>query len=253
MKKDTSITIKKLLGKPTKLYEIFHHKTKRSVNDISLDPHEWPEEWKKIYYKGYARFPEIKLPKPYLLKNNSLKNALNNRTSKREFTKDPLSTKTLSSLLYYGSGINQSRGNRFYPSAGARYPIETYVLSLNSELTKGLYHYYVKNHSLEELVRLSTLDVKSYFSQEWVGNASNIIIFSAMFERNTMKYGDRGYRMLLQEAGHMIQNMNLVCASLHIAACSTDGFYDDELNKLLDIDGLKESVIAVLVVGSDIA
>ncbi|MBM3712971.1 MAG: SagB/ThcOx family dehydrogenase, partial [Actinobacteria bacterium] len=178
--------------------------------------------------------------------------ALIQRKSSRIFTKR-LSLSQIGTLLYYSSGINKNKHfnepYRFYPSAGARYPLELYIISLRSNLPSGLYHYYVKNHSLEVLLRMEKFDFNKYLLQKAFNKCSVLIIITAVFQRNLMKYGDRGYRYILIEAGHVGQNIYLLSSALNLNCCAVGGFVDDSLNNLLHIDGLHESVLYVFAVG----
>lgn len=246
--------LNELLGKPIFLFQKYHNKTKLKKTSKELESNDWPESWKKIYFKSYPRFNETILPKPNLKTEISLKKTLVTRSSNRNFSKNPLSTKQLSTLLYYSAGLKDStnpNAGRFYPSAGARYPLEVYVLSTNSELPNGLYHYYLKNNSLEELFIIDEPNVFQYVTpQKWIKNVSCLIIITSVFSRNTMKYGERGYRHVLTESGALLQNLYLNSAALNINCCSVGSYIDTEINKLLDIDGLEESVVNVLLIGS---
>lgn len=75
-------------------------------------------------------------------------------------------------------------------------------------------------------------------------------MISAVFDRSEMKYGDRGYRHIMTEYGHLAQNVYLVGTTLDLGVCSIGGFVDDALNKIIDVDGKVESVIGVIAVGS---
>ena len=66
-----------------------------------------------------------------------------------------------------------------------------------------------------------------------------------------MKYGERGYRFILQESGHIAQNVYLLCEALGLKCCALGGFRisDEQIEKFLGIDGLTESIVYTLVVG----
>lgn len=252
MKKTDDINA--LLGKSLKLFEKFHNSTKIKKLPKKVDSSEWPKEWKTVYYKGYERFDEFILPKPVLPKRISFKDVLVNRKSERGFSSQPLSLEKLSTLLYYGAGMKKQHEideKRFYPSAGSRYPLEVYILSTNvSEVVSGVYHYYLKEHSLEELVLFKrNSNFKELFSQEWVHKAAITIVITAVPRRSTMKYEDRGYRHILAEAGHLAQNLYLISSALNLACCAIGGYVDNNIHELLDIDGVNESVVYVLAVG----
>ncbi|MCL4364040.1 SagB/ThcOx family dehydrogenase [Patescibacteria group bacterium] len=244
--------LNELLGKSFSLSEEFHQKTK--LKKIS-DDHTFnkvPKEWKTVQFKSYPRFKELVLPKPKII-DPSLKKILIERKSSRNFSRHPLSLEKLSGLLYYSAGLKTYKEpwlvNRFYPSAGSRYPLEVYLISLNSQLPMGLYHYYLKNHSLEKIQSFDRFKASNYFRPDWVEKSSVIIIITAVFKRNTIKYGDRGYRHILIEAGHLGQNLYLMASVFKLSCCAMGGYYDDRLNELIDIDGHSESVIYTLALG----
>ena len=159
----------------------------------------------------------------------------------------------ISNLLYYSAGLRSKNssmvGNRFYPSGGARYPLEVYLLPINTVLPPKIYHYYPKNHSLECLFPLKNFSFKNYFNQPWLSHSAFLIIITAVFKRTMVKYGDRGYRHILLEAGHLGQNFYLTSAGLNLGCCAIGGYYDQRLEKLLQIDGVKESIVYVLAFG----
>lgn len=252
----SKIDINKLLNKPLLLWEKFHIKTKnkhttKNILDNKIDV---PESWKTIYYKSYIRFRKFKLPDPKLL-NIGLKDVIEKRGSVRWYSNRPLSLKNISTILYYSSGIKKMTSlpfkNRYYPSAGARYPLEIYIISTNTSIPIGVYHYNVKSNYLEQLFKLDKFDATPYFlDQTWINKAGCIILVTAIFKRTTDKYGERGYRNILIESGHVGQNIYLICEALNIGCCAITGFDDDKLNKLLDIDGLNESVIYAFALGN---
>jgi len=241
------------LNKPKFYYEIFHQKTKLREFPPETEMKDWPENWKKISFKGYSRLKEVRLPEPSLPKV-TLEKALLGRKSARDYH-GPISIRQLSSLLYFSCGlqrnINKYKLNRFYPSAGARYPLETYVISQYVKgLQNGLYHYYIRSHSLEKLMEFDTFDHTKYFRQASVGQSAAIILVSAIFNRTTVKYGNRGYRFVMLEAGHLGQNIYLISAALNMGCCAIGGFIENKLDKLVDIDGLHESVIYAFALGN---
>lgn len=242
-----------LLKRPSLTYEKFHSLTNINPKMFSikqLGRSEWPKTWKKRYYKGYPRLVQVVLPKPRL-KLSSLQVILEERRSKRIFSTVPISKQSLSTLLYYSAGINpyNKKIDRFYPSAGARFPLETYIISTNTQLSKGLYHYYVPSHCLEKLYQFNDFKFEDYFNQRWIRKTNLLVLITGVFKRNTLKYQDRGYRYILLEAGHMGQNFYLVSTALGLSCCAIGGFADNNFNKLLDIDGINESILYALAIG----
>lgn len=244
--------IKQLLGEELELYEKFHNATKvKEFEEIDLK--DWPDSWKTVFFKAYARFPEIKLPIPKL-PNTSLKKVLFDRKSTRKFSKKQLDINILSSLLYYSAGLKSHKlnqnANRFYPSGGSRYPLEIYIYPLNANLQQGIYHYYVKNNSLEQLPEVDQNEFLRCFHHEWVKNAGCIIIVTAAFKRNTVKYSNRGYRFVLTEVGLLAQNIYLLSTALKIGCCAVGGYKENKLEEILDISDSDESVVGAFIIGN---
>lgn len=245
--------LNELLKTPIFLYEKYHAKSLIKRKKKDLDPSKWPVMWTRIFYKGYLRFPELSLPNPRLKSSISLLKTLQERHSHRNFSAMKLSLLEISTLLYFSSGMkdlyDSENTKRFYPSAGNRYPLEVYILSLNSELPPGLYHYYLKTNRLEILKSLPNFNFDDYFLAEWAGKAGCIIFITSIFERTTVKYGERGYKFCLLEAGHLGQNIYLLATGLNLKCCGLGGVLETKVDELLDIDGIKESLIYTIALG----
>jgi SagB-type dehydrogenase family enzyme len=80
-------------------------------------------------------------------------------------------------------------------------------------------------------------------------NASLIVFITAVFERSVFKYGDRGYRFIFLEAGHVAQNINLVATALGLGSVNIGGFFDREIDEFLDLDGVTHSTIYMVAIG----
>ena len=205
--------------------------------------------------KIYPRLPRHRLPEPDLQFHRSLNNVLLERTSAQEFRPEPFSLSLLSSFLAsVGTRPNspfQGDTRRTYPSAGARYPGETYLITLNCEaIAPGLYHYALEDHELEELwIRDLGEELREATNDSRVVSASAIIVFSLVYGRIFEKYGKRGLRYGLMELGHMAQNISLTAAALQKGCCEIGGFVDKTVNGWLDIDGDSESAALLVALG----
>ena len=242
--------IKQLLNTPTNAWEKFIYLTEnKASHPFVMNPKGSIN--KKTQYKGYGRLPELPLPKPHLSEEISLVSSFEKRSSSRSFEHSSICNNELSTLLKYGFGLNTHKeSGRFYPSAGAKYPLEAYIVALNTEVPHGVYHYYVKNHSLESLLLTDSIQLSEIFNIKefsWLKDISLIIIITALIHRTTQTYGNRGLNYILIEAGHAAQNICLVAGSLSRNICPIGGFYEDGIHKLLDIDGETERAVYALV------
>lgn len=215
---------------------------------------DWPQEWKTTYYKTYPRFKKIELPE--VERSADFFSLVKKRKSERDFRKLPVDIEALSTLLQYSCGVTKTGTNghsRAQASGGGRFPIEIYpiVFRGSEALRSGLYHYNVREHALDVLWQRPFADeqIKELFTYEWVQDASAVILMTAVFYRNQMKYGERGYRYILLEAGHIGQNIYLNAAALGLKCCALGGTRDENLEKLLGIDGVAESVVYAVALG----
>lgn len=224
-------------------------------------PKKIPKSWTTVHFKTYPRLNKIRLTKIFSKKESLLIHTLKRRRSTRIFSSVPISIKDLSYLLLYSSGIvnfksELDESNRFYPSAGARYPLEIYPLVVNGteDLKAGLYHYNVKEHFLEILLendlKRSLLEATGNFEQ--ITNASVVFIITGVLNRTRVKYGDRAYRYVLLEAGHMAQNLLLLATGLEMANLAVGGYVDSKITKLLDLELVKEVPLYMIVVGGHV-
>ena len=206
-------------------------------------------------YKEYPSSRKIALPDPEPAGNQVLADVLKRRRSVRSFSTKPLDLEQLSYLLWTSTGVQRKeRGLEFRtaPSAGALYPIETYIVANNVEsLAVGVYHYSIKLHLLEE-VKLGdfTNDVaKAALGQGMCSKAAVVFVWTALFDRSKWKYKQRAYRYIYLDAGHIAQNLALAAVGLGLGSCQVGAFFDDEMNEVFDVDGVDESVIYLSVVG----
>lgn len=210
---------------------------------VPIDMAQWPASWKRVTFKEYTRFEAIELPPPDVL-NVPLGSVLRNRNSTRTFSSHvPIEAASLSTVLYYTAGINHQRSGPFgsehsvrhYPSGGALYPLEVYVhIRTVKGLEPGLYHYRVSDHRLERLTEKENMDILESI-YPWAKESAAQIIVTALWERNFQKYGDYGYPMVLIEAGHMMQNLQLASEACALKYCSYYGFNAPVIEKELAI------------------
>ncbi|MFH1552924.1 MAG: SagB/ThcOx family dehydrogenase [Candidatus Omnitrophota bacterium] len=206
-------------------------------------------------YKEYPASRKIELSHPESLKPLSLDEILKKRRSIRDFSTNPISKEELSYLLWASTGIARREdgyGFRTSPSAGGLYPIETYMVLNNVEsIAKGIYHYSVQDHAVEEL-RAGDLgeDVaRAALEQKMCAEAAVVFIWTAIFRRSEWKYGQRAFRYVYLDAGHIAANLALAAVYLGLGSCQIAALFDDEINRLVDVDGTDESVVYMSAVG----
>jgi SagB-type dehydrogenase family enzyme len=202
--------------------------------------------------KDYPESTRIALPPVSVPPDLSLARAIDQRRSLRDYADRALTTTELSWLLGAATGITGPGGLRAAPSAGAQYPIETYVVAARVEdIEPGIYHYAPANHALER-VRGGTFGgdlVIAGLGQEFLGQAPVVLVLSAIFQRLRWRYRERAYRYALLEAGHIGQNVYLAAEAAGLGACAVGAFFDDAINGLLEVDGVEEAALILVPVG----
>jgi len=206
-------------------------------------------------YKTYPKAPKIALDSPDESGGMPLWETIRRRQSVRNFKNTPLGKKHLSQLLWATQGISRRQMDyefRTSPSAGALYPIETYLIINNVEdIDQGVYHYPVKEHQLD-LVKKGDfrLDIaRAALDQDMAYAANVVFIWTAVFARSKWKYKQRAYRYVYLDAGHIAENLALAAVSLGLGSCQIGALYDEESNRIIEIDGLQESTLYMSVIG----
>lgn len=189
-----------------------------------------------VFYKEYPRLPSVDLPK--IADFDDLETLLEMRESTRVFSDKPLNLEYLSRIIRSCRIVDSKRSpeKRTYPSGGARFPVELYVISLNVEgLSSGAYHYNIRRESLENLWNKDLRNKQRELISPYLENPAAIVIFTSVMARSEVKYGFRAYPYSLIEAGHMGQNIHLTCTKLGVGSCSVSGFVDTSVKEILDL------------------
>ncbi len=249
----------------------------RTVKDIPLPerrallkgyPGDWQPDTDRA--KGVAEPPRhkpvpadavrLKLPPPATATTITLADALRHRRSHRAYTDESLTLAELSFLLWSAQGITQPAApgtdepaRRTAPSAGGRYPLETYVVALRvAGVPTGIYRYLPDTHELvtgRAAANLPARLVEACYGQEFVGTAAAVIAWTAVPERTEWKYGYLAPRMIAMEAGHACQNLYLACETVGAGTCAFLGYDQARLDALLGVDGENEFTVYLAPLG----
>lgn len=233
--------------------DLFQERTKYHRHAMRGKHLDWAN--KPDAFKRYPEAPTVELPLPMDVPPMALWRTLGERRSVRDYANEPLTRMQLSQLTWAAQGVTARSGGyllRTAPSAGALYPVETYVvLNAIEGVDRGIYHYDVQNHRLacvregdfRRAVAGSALD------QAMCAQAPLVFTWTALFERSKWKYDQRAYRYVYLDAGHIAQNVALAAVALGLGSCQIAALYDDECNALLDLDGIEESILYMTAVG----
>lgn len=188
---------------------------------------------------------------------------INERRSLRKYDPDyRISVNELNLLLKNAYGVTRREelgegqgymGYRNVPAAGGLYPLELYLVLFRGHIKPGLYHYQVRDNTLE-LIRPGEFlpEMRKLINAEpWIdiNSANGVILMTGMIERLGIKYGERSYRFLQQETGFVTYLMSLIAHHMGLGSCVAGMYLDDELNRFIGVDGVFETMQNTLIFG----
>jgi len=189
---------------------------------------------------------EILLPLPHKMTGMVVEEAILLRRSLRDYRPEPLTIDQLSMILWAAQGITELRWRfRAAPSAGATYPLEVYVVigkegvkGYGGFIEAGVYKYDILRHALILVKKGDVRDelYRAALDQPWVRDAPVNIVICAVYERTTRVYGERGYRYVYMEVGHVGQNIYLMATALGLGTVAIGAFYDDWVARIINAE-----------------
>ncbi len=206
-------------------------------------------------FKRYPEAEKVLLSRRWDGKESNLWQILQKRRTQRTYAPSEITLTDLSLLLWACQGVTAQAGPyylRTAPSAGALYPVETYVATSRVKgVEPGLLHFDVRGFQLERLSSGPAVhDISnSALGQRFLAKAAVVFVWTAILRRNMSKYGHRGLRYIFLDAGHICQNLLLAAEALDFGACPVAAFFDNEINALLGVDGEEETAIYMAAVG----
>ncbi len=195
----------------------------------------------------------MNLPPPRIEGNVSLETTIKNRRTIRSFIPQQLTLEQFSQLLWAAYGTTDDKGfKRAAASGGALYPMDIYaVVGENGVegLQAGIYHYGPRDH---RVLLVSEGDLRAdvaraCLGQMWMARPPLNLIITAEYPRITSKYGERGVRYAMIEAGHMGQNIFLQAEALGLGAGIVGAFRDEDVIRVMNIPPSHEPLLIMPV------
>lgn len=190
----------------------------------------------------------IKLPPPSPKGAISVEEALGKRRTVRHFASRGLDLKQVSQLLWGTDGLSDPRGLRTAPSAGATYPVDLYLVVGErgvANLPDGVYHYRPQENALALVTsgELRPAVARAALSQSWMAQAPIMVVITGEYRRCMARYGERGVRYTIMEAGHTAQNLFLQAEALGLGAGIVGAFEDRTITQILKIPAAHEPLL----------
>jgi SagB-type dehydrogenase family enzyme len=209
----------------------------------------YSKEKKRIDLAGFDQFKDIS--------DVDLKNAIQNRESRRSYSSKAITVKELSFLLWATQGIRQhldpGHALRTVPSAGCRHAFETYLCVFNVQgLEQGVYRYLPVEHQLLlEFIEdhLKHRVIEATFRQGWVADSAVTFVWTAIPYRMEWRYHIDSAKVIAIEAGHICQNLYLACEAIEAGTCAIAAYDQEKMDELLKVDGDDEITVYIAPVG----
>jgi len=228
----------------------YHRESSLGLRGLVGDVLDWgrrPEPYKRIGDGEVVPLPPHGVPPA-----TSVAQVLRQRRSLREYADRAMTGTELAWVVHAATGITSGRGYRTAPSAGALYPIETYVAVTRVDgIDAGLYHVDVRAQSLER-VRAGPVSgdlMIAGLGQDFLRDAPVVLVLTGVFQRTRWKYRARHYRYVCWEGGHVAQNVYLAAEAAGLGACMVGAFLDRTVNDLLRIDARHEATLGLIALG----
>lgn len=240
-------------------WELFHENSKATqhepfLSDAAADfyARQMPESL------TFTSCQEVKLPDRPVWLETPFSHAIMGRPIGTDLEPCSLPLETVAALLGHAYGTTGAeppetyRKRRTVHSSGSLFPLEILMYSARVPgLMPGIYHFDPAGNKLhflrggDQSQKLAPALMNGRVAQ----NATLMFFITAVPERSVVRYGDRGYRFTLLEAGAVMQNLNLAAGALGLACVNVGEFFDRQVDEVLDLDGLTISTLYVVAVG----
>jgi SagB-type dehydrogenase family enzyme len=234
----------------------FHDRTAHTWRSVRSSGHRLDWASQPLPFKLYPDLEPVPLPVDLAETDWPALDALSGEPPPN---RRPFDRSRLAALLFATAGVTRrwQRGGREVhfraaSSAGALYPIETYVVvrDLGDDLPAGVYHFEPVEYALRQLRAGDLRDVLGRATAgPDVARAPVSVVLSGIPWRSTWKYRRRGYRHLFWDAGTMLANLLVVATGTAEPARVLTGFVDADVSHLLGLDEDEEVPLAVVSVG----
>lgn len=228
----------------------YHRESSLGLRGLLSDLLDWGRRPPRYLRVGVD--PAVPLPAVAAIPQAGLAEVLAQRRSLRQYADRAVTGEELAWVIRAATGITSAQGLRTAPSAGALYPIETYVAASRVEgIEPGVYHVDVRGQALEPVRSGSASGdlLVAGLGQDFLRRAPAVLVLTGRFQRTRWKYRERHYRYVCWEGGHVAQNVYLAAESVGLGACMVGAFLDGMVNDLVAADGREEAALGLIALG----
>ena len=235
----------------------YHNRTKHSPQSVRSSGHFMDWDNQPLLFKIYSTLQPTPLPQELSPLSVSALAALSALPEWKEVSIPDL--RTVARILFFSAGITRRRkypgGEVFFRAAsctGALYHIDLYLVCGDLPgLEAGVYHFGVQDFSLRKLRSgdYREILVRASAAEPAVAAAPAVIVCADTFWRNTWKYQARAYRHSFWDSGTILANLLATAQAHKVPARLVMGFIDKEVDRLLDLDGERETALSLVALG----
>jgi SagB-type dehydrogenase family enzyme len=159
-----------------------------------------------------------------------------------------LDATTLGRFLFFTAGVTRASSSRAFEertyfrtamSAGNLHPVELYVVCTGVDgIADGVHHFAPLEFGLTTLRE-----------GRFTNDGQCAFVFTGIPWRTAWKYGERGFRHLYWDAGTMLANLLSVAEVRGLDLRVWTGFVDDDVAKLVGVDGETEFPLTIVSIG----
>jgi SagB-type dehydrogenase family enzyme len=225
------------------------------IDSLSAVKASASDEAVRLYKPDIQALSEIDIP---------FTRVLEERRSIRKHAEHPITVEQLGEFLYRTARLRvlfeateegYERSDRPYPSGGACYELEVYlVINVCGGLSSGLYHYCPETHRLDKMAdrtrEVEALVEGAYYAADQQGVPQVLIILAARFPRVAWKYDAMAYALILKHVGVLYQTMYLVATAMGLAPCALGGGNSDIFATGAGTDYYAETSVGEFILGS---
>ena len=214
-----------------------------------------------LFQKDYGqdtKLIDLIPPEEFEIGGKSFLDVVNRRISRRNYTDEALNLEELSFLLWCTQGVKKviktGRGvMRTVPSAGAKSPLETYlIINRVNGIEPGLYRYISFSHKLLFVKTIEDAEIKVgelTYDQKFVGKGAVIFFWVAIPYRTEWRYTILAHKFIAIDLGLVCENLYLACEAIDLGTVAIGYYEQKKLDSLLELDGKDEFVVLVAPVG----
>jgi SagB-type dehydrogenase family enzyme len=238
------------------LLSYIHQATQIDASNLpspKVEPHEGRSLDDKYNFPFCLKIPIYRASIDWGEQLTGLERTILRRRSTRAYSGASISLDELKALLHFTYQPQDYANQGLDPSPDYfdLNLIETFIaVSGVTGLEEGCYYYAPKAQELRQ-IRFKNLRRELHFlclGQELGRDAAAVVFHTADLSKAVSEYGDRVYRYLHMDAGHLGQRLNLAAIHLNLGVSGIGGFFDDRVNEVLGIPA-DEAVIYITTLG----